>query len=42
MQQPMTRQQAEQLLSSLGDLERIERQERRRSQVRREKRGRDW
>jgi Ca-activated chloride channel family protein len=42
MQQPMTRQQAEQRHSSLGDLERIERQERRRSQVRREKRGRDW
>ncbi len=42
MQQPMTRQQAEQLLSSLGDLERIERQERRRSQVRREKPGKDW
>jgi Ca-activated chloride channel family protein len=42
MQQPMTRQQAEQLLSSLGDLERIEKQERRRSQVRREKRGKDW
>ncbi len=42
MQQPMTRQQAEQLLGSLGDLERIEKQERRRSKAMKEKRGKDW
>jgi len=42
MQQPMTREQAEQLLGSLGDLERIERQDKRRSQMRREKQGKDW
>lgn len=42
MQQPMSRQQAEQLLGSLGDLERIERQERRRNKALREKRGKDW
>jgi len=42
VQQPMTRQQAEQLLGSLGDLERLEKQERRRNRARTEKRGRDW
>ena len=42
MQQPMSRQQAEQLLGSLGDLERIEKQERRRHKAMREKKGKDW
>ena len=42
MQQPMTRQQAEQLLGSLGDLERVEKQERRRNKALKEKRGKDW
>jgi len=38
----MSREQAERLLGSLGDLERIERQNRRRAQVQREKKGKDW
>ncbi len=42
VKQPMTKTQAEQLLGSLGDLERIEKQERRRTRVQREKRGKDW
>ncbi len=42
MQQPMTQAQAEQLLGSLGDLERIEKQDRRRTRAQREKRGKDW
>jgi Ca-activated chloride channel family protein len=42
MQQPMTRDQAERLLGSLGDLERLEQQNKRRSRVQREKRGKDW
>ncbi len=42
VKQPMTKSQAEQLLGSLGDLERIEKQERRRSRVQREKHGKDW
>ena len=42
MQQPMTREQAERLLGSLGDLERLEQQNKRRSRVQREKRGKDW
>lgn len=42
VRQPMSRDQAEQLLGSLGDLERAEKQDRRRSKVSRERRGRDW
>ena len=42
MQQPMTRDQAERLLGSLGDLERLEQQNKRRSRVQREKKGKDW
>src|SRR5439155_15152773 len=42
MQQPMTQEQAERLLGSLGDLERLEQQNKRRSRVQREKRGKDW
>jgi len=42
MQQPMTRRQAEQLLGSLGDLERLEQHGRRRGGPPREKRGKDW
>lgn len=42
MKQAMSREQAEQLLGSLGDLERIEKQDRRRSRVTRERRGKDW
>ena len=38
----MTREQAERLLGSLGDLERLERQNRRREQVQRERKGKDW
>lgn len=38
----MTREQAERLLGSLGDLERLERQNRRRAQVQRERKGKDW
>ncbi|MEY4375371.1 MAG: hypothetical protein RL760_1538, partial [Candidatus Eisenbacteria bacterium] len=38
----MSREQAERLLGSLGDLERLERQNRRRAQVQREKKGKDW
>lgn len=38
----MTREQAERLLGSLGDLERLERQNRRRAQVQHEKKGKDW
>jgi tetratricopeptide (TPR) repeat protein len=42
MQQPMTRRQAEELLGSLGDLERLEQRGRRREGTPREKRGKDW
>ncbi len=42
MQQPMTKDQAERLLGSLGDLERLEKQNQRRSRVQREKKGKDW
>ena len=42
MQQPMTKEQAERLLGSLGDLERLEKQNQRRSRVQREKKGKDW
>jgi hypothetical protein len=42
MQQPMTRRQAEQLLGSLGDLERLEQRGRRHEGTPREKRGKDW
>jgi Ca-activated chloride channel family protein len=42
VKQQMSREQAEQLLGSLGDLERIEKQDRRRTRVSRERRGRDW
>lgn len=42
MQQPMTKDQAERLLGSLGDLERLEQQNKRRSRVQREKKGKDW
>lgn len=42
MQQPMTKDQAERLLGSLGDLERLEKQNQRRSRVQREKQGKDW
>ena len=42
MQQPMTREQAERLLGSLGDLERLEQQNKRRARVERERRGKDW
>ncbi len=42
VQQPMTQKQAEQLLGSLGDLERIEKPDRRRARAQREKRGKDW
>jgi tetratricopeptide (TPR) repeat protein len=42
MQQPMTKQQAERLLGSLGDLERLEQQNRRRARATREKKGKDW
>ena len=42
MQQPMTRRQAEELLGSLGDLERSEQRGRRREGTPREKRGKDW
>lgn len=38
----MTREQAERLLGSLGDLERLERQNRRRAQVQQERKGKDW
>ena len=41
MQQPMTRRQAEELLGSLGDLERLEQRGRRREGTPREKRGKD-
>ena len=42
MQQPMTQQQAEDLLGSLTDLERLEKQNQRRGRAQRERRGRDW
>ena len=42
MQQPMSRKQAEELLGSLGDLERLEQRGRRREGTPREKRGKDW
>ena len=42
MQQPMSRKQAEELLGSLGDLERQEQRGRRREGTPREKRGKDW
>lgn len=42
MQQPMTRDEAERLLGSLGDLERLEQQNRRRTRVQRERKGKDW
>jgi Ca-activated chloride channel homolog len=42
MQQPMTKDQAERLLGSLGDLERLEQQNKRRSRTQREKKGKDW
>jgi Ca-activated chloride channel family protein len=42
MQQPMTKDQAERLLGSLGDLERLEQQNRRRTRVQRERKGKDW
>jgi len=42
MQQPMTRRQAEELLGSLGDLERQERRSGRQSRTPPEKRGKDW
>jgi hypothetical protein len=38
----MTREQAERLLGSLSDLERVERMNARRTQAQRERRGRDW
>jgi hypothetical protein len=38
----MTRRQAEELLGSLGDLERLEQRGRRREGTPREKRGKDW
>jgi len=41
-QQPMTRDQAERLLGSLGDLERLEQQNRRRTHLQREKKVKDW
>lgn len=40
--QRMTREQAERLLGSLSDLERVERMNARRTQAQRERRGRDW
>jgi Ca-activated chloride channel family protein len=42
MQRPMTRDEAERLLGSLGDLERLEQQNRRRTHVQRERKGKDW
>ena len=42
MQQPMTRHQAEELLGSLGDLERLERRGGRHGRAPQEKRGKDW
>jgi Ca-activated chloride channel family protein len=42
MQQPMTRKQAEELLGSLGDLERLERKNGHQGHPPREKRGKDW
>jgi tetratricopeptide (TPR) repeat protein len=42
VRQPMSREQAEQLLGSLGDLERAEKQGRRRTRVSRERPGKDW
>jgi len=41
-QQPMTRKQAEELLGSLGDLERLERKNGHQNRPPREKRGKDW
>ena len=41
-QQPMTRKQAEELLGSLGDLERLERKNGRQSHSPQQKRGKDW
>ncbi len=41
-QQPMTKEQAERLLGSLGDLERLEQQNRRRTRVQQERKGKDW
>jgi tetratricopeptide (TPR) repeat protein len=41
-QQPMTRRQAEELLGSLGDLERLEQRGKRNQGTPREKRGKDW
>lgn len=42
MQQPMTKEQAERLLGSLGDLERLERKNGRPNRAQKEKRGKDW
>lgn len=42
MQQPMTKDQAERLLGSLGDLERLERQKQKANKVQKQKPGRDW
>jgi hypothetical protein len=38
----MTKEQAERLLGSLGDLERLEQQNRRRTRVQQERKGKDW
>ena len=42
MQQPMTKDQAERLLGSLGDLERLERKRQQANQAQKQKRGKDW
>jgi len=42
MQQPMTKKQAEELLGSLGDLERAEKHDQRRARAPQNRRGKDW